>query len=368
MRKLCSVLLIMLLFLPQVFADDVNTKEKELSEIRKKLEENRRNLEKNKKTKSTKEQNVKDYKSKLSKNLRLLKNIQKEHNKIGSKLRTTKQRIYNTDQKMSQQQNLYRQEFTKLFYIDQRKKIDNKRNVDNYLILHLMKQTHSEILGTEKEKNSLAAMKKEQERLVSRTEKKAKETQNRQYRYEKKIGSLKRELTKLEKDEVKYRQLIDQLEANARELESLIAKLKLDEMDSDYSFKFSSARLKWPFKGKIIRGYGMYSDPRYKTKFKSNGIDIKADVGENVQSVDAGVVVFAEWFGSSGKVVIIDHKNGFHTLYSHNSKLLVSKGDEVQKNQRIALTGDTGNVDQPSLHFEIRKSGKPIDPMLYLEK
>ncbi len=63
MRKIYSVLLIMLLFLPQVFADDVNTREKELSEIRKKLEENRRNLEKNKKTKSTKEQNVKDYKN-----------------------------------------------------------------------------------------------------------------------------------------------------------------------------------------------------------------------------------------------------------------------------------------------------------------
>ena len=368
MRKLWSVLLILLLLLPLVFADDVNTREKELSEIRKKLEENRKNLEKSKKTKSTKEKNVKDYKSKLSSNLKLLKKIQKEQNKIGSKLRTTKQRIYNTNQKIGKQQNLYRQEFTKLFYIDQRKKIDNKRNVDNYLILHLMKQTHNEILGTQKEKNSLAAMKSEQERLVNRADKKAKETRNRQYRYEKKIGSLKKELTKLEKDEIKYAKLIDQLEANARELESLIAKLKLDEMDSDYSFKFSSARLKWPYRGKVIRGYGTYSDPRYKTKFKSNGIDIKASIGQSVKSVDSGVVVFAEWFGSSGKVVIIDHKNGFHTLYSHNSKILVSKGDEVQKNQEIALTGDTGNVDQPSLHFEIRKKGKPVDPMLYLEK
>jgi septal ring factor EnvC (AmiA/AmiB activator) len=86
-----------------------------------------------------------------------------------------------------------------------------------------------------------------------------------------------------------------------------------------------------------------------------------------VLAVDDGEIIFADRYGGQGKMLIIDHKNGFFSLYGYNSDLLVARGDSVTRGQVIARSGMTGSASAPSLHFELRKDGKAVNPVPYFE-
>ncbi len=105
-----------------------------------------------------------------------------------------------------------------------------------------------------------------------------------------------------------------------------------------------------------------------KTKKLHTGIDIGAPTGTNVIASNDGTVIFSGYNGGYGYTVIIDHGGQISTLYAHNSKLLVSKGDKVKRGQSISKIGSTGLTTGPNLHFEVRNNGKHTDPMSYLGK
>ena len=118
----------------------------------------------------------------------------------------------------------------------------------------------------------------------------------------------------------------------------------------------------WPLKGKIISYYGSKIDG-----VKNKGIDIKVKKGQPIVASRSGKVVFCdEKVKGMGKVIILEHKNGYSTLYAHNAENLVDCGENVEQNQVIAKAGDTGRAATPSLHFEIRKGHKPKNPYYYL--
>lgn len=99
---------------------------------------------------------------------------------------------------------------------------------------------------------------------------------------------------------------------------------------------------------------------------RHTGIDIAVPTGTAIKAADGGKVIFAGTNGSYGKCVIIDHGGFMSTLYAHNSKLLVKKGDNVFKGQKVSLSGNTGRSTGPHLHFEIRKNNIPINPTKYV--
>ena len=100
---------------------------------------------------------------------------------------------------------------------------------------------------------------------------------------------------------------------------------------------------------------------------KHPGIDFAVKEGTNVSATAAGVVISADWDDNLGNLVVIDHENGYITMYGHNQKLLVKKGDRVLKGDIIALSGNTGHSTAPHLHYEIIKDNKPIDPAPFLD-
>ncbi len=81
-----------------------------------------------------------------------------------------------------------------------------------------------------------------------------------------------------------------------------------------------------------------------------------------------GAVAYADWLKGYGLVLIVDHQNGFFSLYAHASKILTKVGVEVQAGQVIGETGDTGMTGENTLYFELRDGAEPVDPMLWLAK
>lgn len=119
----------------------------------------------------------------------------------------------------------------------------------------------------------------------------------------------------------------------------------------------------WPTNGYVSSSFGYR---RYPDSGFHAGLDIVSDYGAPVYATASGVVVEAGWDGGYGYKVVIDHGNGYETWYGHNSRLLVSAGQEVHKGQEIALVGATGFATGPHVHYALFQWGHPIDPARYL--
>lgn len=116
-----------------------------------------------------------------------------------------------------------------------------------------------------------------------------------------------------------------------------------------------------------IHDYTFTSAFKWRWGRLHSGVDLAAPEGTTVSAVDNGKVILAEYSDNGyGYYVIIDHQNGFKTLYGHNSELLVSVGDIVAQGDSIALSGNTGNSTGPHLHFEIHVNDEKVDPERYL--
>ncbi len=113
----------------------------------------------------------------------------------------------------------------------------------------------------------------------------------------------------------------------------------------------------WPARGGLL---AKFAEP------SSKGVDIGGKPGDPVVAAAAGQVLYTgTGIRGFGKLIVIRHENGFSSVYAHNREILVKEGQTVSRGQRIAEMGDS-DADRPKLHFEIRKSGKPVDPLRYL--
>ena len=120
----------------------------------------------------------------------------------------------------------------------------------------------------------------------------------------------------------------------------------------------SNPEFRWPARGRIIQGFKAGGN---------DGIDISVPAGTSVRAAESGVVVYSgDGLKGYGNLVLIKHPNGFVSAYANNAELDVKRGEQVKRGQVIAKSGDTGNVNSPQLHFELRKGSTPVDPTSYL--
>jgi len=137
---------------------------------------------------------------------------------------------------------------------------------------------------------------------------------------------------------------------------------------SQMSFTASKGLLMMPVKGKIIQFFGPYKNARFNIMNFRSGIDIRAERGEPVRAVYAGKTLYASWFKGYGNMIIIDHGHHYYTVYAHAEELFKQKGDRVEKGEVIATVGDSGSMMGPTLHFEVRHHGKPVDPLQWIQQ
>jgi murein DD-endopeptidase MepM/ murein hydrolase activator NlpD len=127
--------------------------------------------------------------------------------------------------------------------------------------------------------------------------------------------------------------------------------------------RFAQTPSLWPVYGKLVSGYGFRF---YPWRGFHTGVDIQAWYGAPVRAAAAGEVSYAGWRSGYGRTVEINHGRGVSTLYAHNSRLLVSVGQNVIKGQVIANVGTTGFSTGPHCHYEVRRNDVPINPVAYL--
>jgi len=191
----------------------------------------------------------------------------------------------------------------------------------------------------EDKKSSLETLKNEKQRLIDELNSD--------------IKALEREEKKKEAD----------YEALQRELNAALS----SSSSSPSTASYSGGAFCWPSAAstKITSNYGYRIHPISGAKKLHRGIDIGAGLGTNVLAAEGGKVLTAGWNNSYGYYITINHGGGLVTLYAHNSKLLVSKGDNVTRGQVIAKCGSTGNSTGPHIHFEVQKNGSLQNPMNY---
>jgi murein DD-endopeptidase MepM/ murein hydrolase activator NlpD len=131
--------------------------------------------------------------------------------------------------------------------------------------------------------------------------------------------------------------------------------------------RFSTLPSIWPLHGSIRADYGWRTHPILGTREFHKGIDIPGWVGAPVRAAADGLVVFSDWSKGYGLAVIIDHHNGYSTLYGHNQKLMVSVGDVVRKGQQISQVGNTGLSTGPHVHYEVNYNKSAMDPKNFLD-
>ncbi|MGC5700035.1 murein hydrolase activator EnvC [Pseudomonas sp. NFXW11] len=126
------------------------------------------------------------------------------------------------------------------------------------------------------------------------------------------------------------------------------------------AFAAARGKLPWPVDGRLLARFGETRGDDSRSKW--DGVMISASAGSQVHAVHGGRVVFADWLRGAGLLVILDHGNGYLSLYGHNQTLLKEAGDVVKAGESISTVGNSGGQDTPALYFAIRQQGRPSDP------
>ena len=190
----------------------------------------------------------------------------------------------------------------------------------------------------------------QQQQLTLNTQRSQRELSIKQL--EQDIQSDTAKIKQLEEDELRIAKAIDKAQEEIEAQQSLVGLLPY------------KGALMHPAKGRMRRLFGRVRQGQVKWK----GILIQGEVGSEIRAVHAGKVLFSEWLRGFGLVMIIDHGQGYMSVYGYNQALLKQPGDRVKQGETVALMGQSGGQSRPYLYFEIRRKGIPVNPTAWLSK
>lgn len=221
-------------------------------------------------------------------------------------------------------------------------------------------------IAQEEERKSLQAQKAERSKVLKKLSSK--------------IAAQRNEINKLKRDEKRLSSLVERLAKIAREQ---AAKRKQAQKPADKSsapktiarnqalpssqydgsnFAALKGKLNLPVRGEVANRFGA---AREDTGVSWKGLFIRAEEGAEVKAVAKGSVVFADWLRGFGNLIIVDHGDGYMSLYGNNQALLKNLGDDIKGGDTIAAVGNTGGNESPGLYFELRRQSKPLDPLAW---
>uniref|UniRef100_A0A7C4XNI4 M23ase beta-sheet core domain-containing protein n=1 Tax=candidate division WOR-3 bacterium TaxID=2052148 RepID=A0A7C4XNI4_UNCW3 len=356
----------------------INQKQKELDELKAKLNQARQEIKQLEREKVSTLTKIEKIDETISLTAEYIEKLTSEEERERLRVQELDREIARTESKMKQRKEELRERlvrlykwtpFYKLELLFSSKSIPQILSTSYYLQI-LAQNDKKAFFEFKQDWEKYLVDKKMREQLLvllenRRIEKEAELSQLSQERKEK-----EKILDEVSRKEEEKRKLEKELKSAQRKLEELIVSLRKKaekpQIKTSY-FEVNKGKLSWPCEGKVISKFGKIVHPKYNTTTKNNGIDIAGDYGGSVFAVAPGRVVYAGRFMGYGNLILIDHLDGFYSLYGHLSEILVKVGEEVNKGRIIGRIGESGSLSGPMLHFELRKDGKSVDPLLYLE-
>lgn len=218
------------------------------------------------------------------------------------------------------------------------------------------------ISGHISELNSLDAdLAEEEQRLTALEEQQRGEVaklQSARDRRGRALASLEAESKNRAKELDRLKDQQGSLEKLVRELRRALERIEKFPTDSKDAFAKLRGKLAWPVSGRLLASFGQVRAGGVKW----DGMLVSGAQGTPVRAVYHGRVVYADWLSGLGLLTIIDHGDGYLSLYGHNERLYKEVGEKVTAGDTIATVGDSGGRQTPALYFEIRKAGRPVDP------
>jgi septal ring factor EnvC (AmiA/AmiB activator) len=373
-------------FIPSIYADfddesdvglDYNQrqeKKQELEKLRQRMGVLRQKIERKQEEKNSATKFLKDIEVRIGERAYILRKINRYLRKQKRELKKLKKQQQKTRSKLASQRNILSEQIRSAYMIGQQEYLKLLLNQENpaaigrtltyYDYFHKARSHHiKEAVVTIKKLDHLTAQVKikTQELKTSRKQQRvAKQKLEDDFigrrkiiqAMEKDIASKGSRLKKLAADE----QLLQQLLKDIRN----IMPSMLTEIDKRETFGKRRGRLKWPVKGKVKRLFGK---SRQAANLKWKGVLIASAEGREVKAISHGRVAYADWLRGYGMLVIIDHGDGYMTLYGYNQALYKETGDWVEEGEVIATVGRSGGQLKSGLYFEVRVKGKPSNPV-----
>ncbi len=348
-------------------AQDVAGKRSELEQVQRQIAESERMVRQAEQQSAGAQRDLQANKRRYTRIGSTLKELAGQEQRLRGELDSTQSELARTALRIGVLDELCREEFRELFEADVEELLQMGDTPDPMLLVLLINTTTSVLGKHENERAFLDTMRDAQQEAWSSTQKQKESAHQEGRTAQAQIEKLESRIADIEQEKQRHLAHIEELRRRAQALEELIARLELEPLKGEPTYRFTQGRIQWPVRGRVVRPFGEYHEDDPRVSFINDGIDIATPPNTEVRCADDGVVAFAEWYPRTGRVVIVDHQNGYLTSYTHNSKLLVSAGDHVKRGQPLALSGDSAANEEPVVHFELRKGRKAIDPTPFLE-
>jgi len=374
--RLPFLLLILCILLPAAAAgsaDERSQKQQQLKQLTQRIDKLRRQLEARQNSKSEQARKLRQIEKRIARvatemrhTRQAIRQQQKQLDRLQRQKRQIEGRIHGHREQLARHiRNAYRQgrneSLKLLFSQDDPSRLQRSLAYYRYLgrqrrqLIEQSRRDFDELVA--QERRILEARQALEQELERQREQKARLDRDRKQR-SRIVAELERELTS------KGRKLA-QLEENARNLRQLIDSLGRllretpPETRPQQKFGKLRGKLSWPVKGKVRKLFGKRKPP---SNLRWQGVMIQAPAGNNVRAIARGRVAFADWLRGYGNLIIIDHGDGYLSLYGHNEALFKQTGEWVEPGDIIGSIGDSGGQKKPALYFEIRRNGKPQNP------
>ena len=376
--------ILFLVFTPSIHAyDDFDSvlsdeqreeKKEELENLRQRMSELRQSIDEKQEEKNSATKFLKEIEVRIGERAYVLKKINRHLRKKKRELKKVKKQHRETLNKLASQRNILseqirssymigRQEYLKLL-LNQENPAAIGRTLTYYDYFHKARSYHiDEAVVTIEKLNrlTLQVKTKTEELKVSR-----KQQQDEKQKLEDDFIDRRVIIQKMEDEIAKQGNRMKTFVANEQVLQELLKEIHnimpsmLTEIDKRETFAKRRGQLKWPVKGKVKQLFGK---SRQAANLKWNGVLIPSREGKDVKAISHGRVAYADWLRGYGMLVIIDHGDGYMTLYGYNQALYKETGDWVEEGDVIATVGRSGGQLKSALYFEVRVKGQPSNPI-----
>ncbi len=359
---------------------DVRQRQKELAELRARIEESRKRAASLADDEKQQLRRLKALEQEAKDTQRLLKKLEARERDLNARVDRLKSRLAESDSSMAarrarlaaQLRNMYkRSRASRPLLLEGSVDMQSlARRVRALTALARSERTFLE--RTRAQRDELARRRQELDAVLAEVYRNRSQVAEQSARLLELEEERKKSLEAVHAERSRWEASARELEKSAAALEELLARLerqrKRGSSAPSTGFSALKGRLPWPVRGKVTQRFGKHIHPRFKTVVVNKGINIAATEGSPIRAVAAGTVDYVNWLPGYGKCIILNHGDGWYTLYAHAREIFPAVGATVLAQEVIAEVGDTGSLDGSQLYFEIRHGKEPVDPSRWLSR